>query len=125
MAWGTGCMHSQVVSRSPQEVIQIVQSLAPNAGPTGCKIEEKVAEQEWLIIIDEGIPGEKFKHYEISFRILAQETKGTEISIKAVEANLVDSLLERPPKCRVNSVARRYAKSLRLALETSEKQTGP
>ncbi|NLE40812.1 MAG: hypothetical protein GX615_03145 [Lentisphaerae bacterium] len=71
-------MHNQVVSRSPQEVIQIVQSLAPNAGPTGCKIEEKVAEQEWLIIIDEGIPGEKFNHYEISFRILAQESKGTE-----------------------------------------------
>ena len=115
-------MHRQVVSRSPQEVISIVQSLAPIASPTGCKTEEKVAGHEWIIIIQEGIPREKFKHYEISFRIVAQESKGTEIRIRPMEANLVDYLLERPPKRRANSVARRYAKSLRLALEKKESQ---
>ena len=115
IAWCSGCAHTRIVAHPPSEVVEVVQSLAPKADPPRYKTEEKIAGLEWSVVITEGIRGEKFKHYEIAFHIVAKGTNSTEIT---VDADLVD-LLDRSS---ANRVARRYAEILGEALKKENPQ---
>lgn len=104
--WCTGCMNTITVAHTPAEVIEIARSLATIPETSGCKVEEKVAGQQWVVTVDESIEWEKFMHHEISFHILALEPARTKVAVKAEVVYPFDV------RRNARGVARRYYKNL-------------
>jgi hypothetical protein len=122
MALCFGCTHRQVMARAPAEVVQAAQSLAPWSEPPRYKTVELVPGLEWSVVITENVPGRKFEHYEIKFRILKADENRSEIS---VEAERVDLMPLSPSRKSAPSIARRYAENLDASLNREKPQSSP
>jgi len=117
-----GCTHSQIIPRRPAEVVQAAQSLVPWSVPPRYKTVELVPGREWSVVITENVPGQKFEHYEVTFRILKVDESQSEIGVEAEHVDLMPLNQSRKSAPRI---ARRYADKLGASLKGEQPQPPP
>lgn len=115
----SGCVHTRVVDHSVAQVVQVAESLAPWSNPPSYKTTEVTPGQEWQVLISENVPGQKFEHYSITFRIVKREQGQTEVTVDAERRSaLVKNFRKNAP-----SIRKRYATRLAEELKNEKPQT--
>jgi hypothetical protein len=117
MILGAGCDRTVVVDRPVVQVVQAAESLAPWSNPPRYRTKEVVPGQEWTVVITENVPGQKFEHYEITFRVAKMEPDRAQVNVSADHVNALPLSSSRTEEPRV---ARRYME--RLATEAMKMQ---
>jgi len=112
-----GCDRTVVVDRPPAQVVQAAESLAPWSNPPRYKTTEVALGQEWTVVITENVPGQKFEHYEITFRVVKVEPDRAQVTVLADHINTLPLSASRTEAPRV---ARRYME--RLATQANKMQ---
>ena len=112
-----GCDRTVVFDRPAAQVVQAAESLAPWSNPPRYKTTEVALGKEWTVVITDNVPGQKFEHYEITFRIVKVEPDQAQVAVLAEHVNALPLSASRTQEPRV---ARRYME--RLATEAKKMQ---
>jgi hypothetical protein len=110
---GAGCDKTVVIDRPPAQVVRVAESLAPRHEPPRHTKTEGIPGQEWTVQFDEGVPGHKFEHHGITFRIVPADADRTGVTVTAYHADFMGKRTAAP------RIARKYLTRL---VETAMKQ---